>query len=98
MSSNALEIRLLDRVFHVSCPKDREEALLNAAKRLNEEVEAIYSTGKLDNLEQILVMVALNASNELQRVQDGPGGHEILERIGFKIDRVLQQEEPAADQ
>jgi len=98
VSGSALEIRLLDRVFHVSCPKDREEALLNAAKRLNEEVEAIYSTGKLDNLEQILVMVALNASNELQQVQDGAGGQEILERIGFKIDRALQQEKAPANQ
>lgn len=91
MSSNTLEIRILDRAFHVSCPRDREEALKQAAEDLNEEISSIYNAGKLDNLEQILLMVALNASNELRQLRENSGGQEILERIGGKIDQVLKQ-------
>lgn len=91
MNGSTLEIRILDRVFHVSCPEDRQETLKQVAEHLNEEINAIYSAGKLDNLEQILVMVALNIGNELRQARGDTEDREILERIGGKIDQALKQ-------
>lgn len=65
-TSNAtVGIRILDKDYQVHCPPEQEEALLGAARDLDQRMRDIRRSGNVIGLERIAVMVALNLSYEL---------------------------------
>lgn len=64
MSGQIIDILLLERNYRVMCPQGQENALQEAAQRLNERLLDTKAITKLTNVEQIAVMTALNICNE----------------------------------
>ena len=58
-------INLLGRDYQISCPSEEEDALLKAAKFLNNKMEKIKSHGSTLAFEKLAVMTALNLSHDL---------------------------------
>ena len=65
MDSPSTSVNILDKEYRVSCPKEDEAALLEAAQYLNEQMRTIRSGGKVIGVERIAVMAALNIAHEL---------------------------------
>jgi cell division protein ZapA len=64
MSTNTLEIQLLDKEYKVACPPAEQEALQNAADYLNARLNEVAAKGKFSG-ERLVAMVALNLAHEL---------------------------------
>lgn len=64
MSSNVVDIKILDRSYRVMCPDGQETALREAAKQLDERMVETRTSTKLTNMEQIAIMAALNLCHE----------------------------------
>lgn len=60
-----ITVQILDNEYRVACPQAECEALQEAARYLDEKMQAIRDTGKVVSLERIAVMAALNISYEL---------------------------------
>lgn len=64
MSSNVVDIKILDRNYRVMCPDGQETALRDAARQLDERMVDTRASTKLTNMEQIAIMAALNLCHE----------------------------------
>ena len=63
MSQDTVNIRILDKEYQVSCPPDERNALLQAARSLDERVRTIRNSGGVIGLERIAIMAVLNRSD-----------------------------------
>ncbi len=64
-----LAVKILGKEYTVGCPEGQEHALLNAAKRIDNEMRKIRESGKVLGTDRIAVMVALNLAHELAKLQ-----------------------------
>ena len=55
-SSTTVEVRILDKEYLVACPQEEQEALLRAARHLDNKMREIRSSGKVFGTERIAVM------------------------------------------
>jgi len=100
MSQDTVNIRILDKEYQVSCPPDERNALLQAAKSLDERVRTIRNSGGVIGLERIAIMAALNLTYELskiegQAVSDGLS-QQAIEKLDNKVSAALQSFEQSA--
>lgn len=92
--ARTVTVRILDKDYPVACPPDQEQALLQAARHLDQQMRAIRDSGKVIGLERIAVMAALNISHELLQTADsdtGAASEEQVKRITQRVDDALQQ-------
>ncbi|WP_263080733.1 cell division protein ZapA [Endozoicomonas sp. Mp262] len=94
-SASAAAVKILDKEYRVNCPPDEREALIEAARYLNEKMRDIRAGGKVIGLERIAVMAALNISYELlqsrrQTNDDQSETHEHIEQLLGKLNRALE--------
>lgn len=100
MSQDTVNIRILDKEYQVSCPPDERNALLQAAKSLDERVRTIRNSGGVIGLERIAIMAALNLTYELSKVEgqtvsDGLS-QQAIEKLDNKVSAALQNFEQSA--
>ena len=92
-TSITVSIRVLDREYQVHCPPDQEQALLGAARELDQRMRDVRRAGNVIGLERIAVMVALNLSHELaqtrSQVHDGTTAGADLERLDHKLSQAI---------
>ena len=92
--SQTVNIRILDKEYQVSCPPDERNALLDAAKALDEQMRTIRNSGSVIGLERIAVMAALNLTYELSKLEDQTAdqgvSNELTTRLDKKISAALQ--------
>lgn len=100
MTNETVIVNILDKDYQVACPKGQQEALVQSAHYLNEQMRNIRSSGKVIGVERIAVMAALNISNEL--LQGGavepassnpvkaPGNRQ-LKKLNDKLEEALQR-------
>lgn len=92
--SQTVNIRILDKEYQVSCPPDERNALLDAAKTLDEQMRTIRNSGSVIGLERIAVMAALNLTYELSKLEnqtaDQGVSNELTTRLDKKISAALQ--------
>ncbi|MCL4147140.1 UNVERIFIED_CONTAM: hypothetical protein GTU68_055321 [Idotea baltica] len=92
--SQTVNIRILDKEYQVSCPPDERNALLDAAKALDEQMRTIRNSGSVIGLERIAVMAALNLTYELSKLEDQTTdqgvSNELTARLDKKISAALQ--------
>lgn len=67
--SATLTIRILDKDFQVNCPPDEQEALLESARQLDQQMKDIRRHGHVIGMDRIAVMAALNLTHDLLRAQ-----------------------------
>jgi cell division protein ZapA len=60
ISGSTVSIRILDKEYQVQCPPDQQDALLAAARDLDQRMREIRRSGNVIGLERIAVMAALN--------------------------------------
>lgn len=82
-------IRILDKDYQVACPPDERDALVEAAKLLNERMTDIRASGKVVGADRIAVMAALNISHELLQTRAGRT-ESIANRIHLLQEKVEQ--------
>lgn len=60
-----VEVKILDKEYLVACPEEEQEALIRAARHLDNKMREIRTSGKVFGTERIAVMAALNMTHEL---------------------------------
>lgn len=66
MSSEAIEISLLGRTYSIACPQGQQDALLEVAKKLEEQLTKVKQRTNNLSREDIAIMAALNIGYELR--------------------------------
>jgi len=64
-SNQTTSIHILNKTYHVKCPKEQMYALRQAALYLDEKMREIVDTTHLRGQEHIAIMVALNLAHEI---------------------------------
>lgn len=86
-------IRILDKEYQVHCPPDQQDALLGAARDLDQRMREARRAGNVIGLERIAVMVALNLSYELAEtrglVSAGAAAGADLQRLDHKLSQAI---------
>ncbi|WP_062265907.1 cell division protein ZapA [Endozoicomonas arenosclerae] len=93
-SPSTTTVSILDKEYRISCPKEEEENLHQAAQYLNEQMKQIRAGGKVIGAERIAVMAALNISYELlqskhQSLTDNSDAQEQIKQMLGKLDQAL---------
>jgi cell division protein ZapA len=89
-SSTTVEVRILDKEYLVACPQEEQEALLRAARHLDNKMREIRSSGKVFGTERIAVMVALNITHELlERDTMSHATSNLLRAMDNRLDEAL---------
>lgn len=95
MSSQTINVRILDKDYQVACPEEERRALLESAQVLDERMRMIRNSGSVIGLERIAVMAALNLSHELIVAQSAGNSASIdssaITRMQEKIEAQLDQ-------
>lgn len=65
--STAVQVKILDKEYQVSCPPSDQEALLKSARYLDENMRKIKGRGNIHGAEKIAVMAALNITHDMLR-------------------------------
>ncbi|PPK53645.1 cell division protein ZapA [Marinobacter persicus] len=88
--STTVSVRILDKEYLVACPEEQQEALLRAAKYLDNNMREIRASGKVFGTERIAVMAALNITNDLlERDTMSDATSSILEAMDNRLDEAL---------
>ena len=94
---STLNIKILDKDFQVSCPEDKQNALLIAADQLDKRMRNIQKKGNIIGLERIAVMAALNLNHELISMKNNEVLNNTLEiekiinKLNRKLDKTLDK-------
>jgi cell division protein ZapA len=64
-----VNVKILDKEYQVSCPKNEKADLLDSAELLHAKMAEIRDSGKVSGLDRIAVMAALNMANELIQIR-----------------------------
>jgi cell division protein ZapA len=99
MSADAtgMQISIMGREFRVACAPDEQKALLEAVDYLNRKMQEIKDQGKVNGLDRIAIMAALNISHEFLSTR--LGGFNVAEfkrrmaRIETTLDQALGDQE-----
>ena len=69
-----LDVSILGREFRVGCHESERDALLQAVAHLDSRMREIRDGGKVNGIDRIAVMAALNIANDLLRERRESGG------------------------
>jgi cell division protein ZapA len=96
MSSKNVTVTIMAREFIIACPEGQEKSLLDSVQYLNQKIDLIQSQGSIVGIDRIIIMAALNITNELLN-QNSADGLDIsqfrhkISSIEHQIDEVLAQ-------
>ena len=73
MSADAtgMQISIMGREFRVACAPDEQKALQEAVDYLNRKMQEIKDAGKINGLDRIAIMAALNIAHEFLTTRIG---------------------------
>ena len=94
MSNNSIPVtvRIADKEYKISCPEGEHEALMNSARRVNEDMKKIRESGKALGAERIAVMAALNIASELFNAE---GTNTVDPDLSARLDALQQSVDDA---
>ena len=83
-ASTQITVRILERDYHVACPPEERESLLEAADLLSRRMAEVRDTGRVVGMDRIAVMVALNLAHQYLEAEGGRGSvaKETARRLG----------------
>lgn len=93
MSADAsdLQVSIMGREFRVACTPDEQKALLEAVDYLNRKMQEIKDQGKINGLDRIAIMAALNISHEFLTTRLGSFDVSEFKRRMAGIETTLDQ-------
>ena len=65
--STSVQIRILDKEYHINCPPSDQEALMKSARYLDESMRKVKERGNIHGSEKVAVM-----ADQQNRVRIGP--------------------------
>lgn len=88
-------VKILDKDFHVACPPDEREDLMQAATFLNGKLKELRDAAKGAGSDRLLTIAALNIANELVKLK-ARGDRESavgvrLKGLRDKVDAALER-------
>jgi cell division protein ZapA len=89
-----IAVRILDRDYHIACPPDEKDSLLQSAELLNSKLRETRDGGKVSGAERVAVMAALNLAHELLQLRARGGSPQTGARIKSmrqRVESVLRQ-------
>ncbi|MGJ4729376.1 cell division protein ZapA [Luteimonas sp. SDU101] len=93
-TSEAVNVRLLDREYTVGVSADGRDSLVAAAKLLDERMREVRGSNRMAAVDRVAVLAALNLAHELQqvRVENAQRDREmadLLEGLQRKLDDLI---------
>ena len=78
-----ITLHILNKPYQVKCAKSQTKNLQQAAYYLEEKLREINDIGSLKNLDHMILMAALNITNEFLHNKEKPPAedHKILHRV-----------------
>ena len=98
MNSKNLNITIMGRDFHITCPAEEQEEIELAATYLIDKIQEIRAEGKVIDSDRIAIIAALRIAHELLMLRNGTG-FDIDEfkrrivQIKKKVDEVIAKKE-----
>jgi len=95
--AKGMEINIMGREFRVACEPGEQKSLQDAVDYLNRKMQEIKDQGKVNGLDRIAVMAALNISHELLTTRLGAFDVSEFKRrmagIELTLDQALAEQE-----
>ena len=88
-SSEPVSVTILEKKYQFACEPDQRNDLIEAARQLDETMNAIKDGGRLMSLERIALQAALNFSAQVVQMQRNENIRE--EKIDSKIRMLADQ-------
>lgn len=90
MSTEPVEVRVLDREYTVGVAPGERDSLQAAARMLDARMREIRGSNRMVSLDRLAVLTALNLAHELQQAREERDAHEReLARVLDTLDRRL---------
>ncbi len=90
MSTEPVEVRILDREYTVGVAADERASLQAAARLLDSRMREIRGSNRMVSLDRLAVLAALNLAHELQQAREERDAREReLNRVLDGLDRRL---------
>lgn len=94
MTTQGINVKILNKDYQVSCPAGAESQLDAAAHYLDQKMREIRQNGRVVGIERIAIMAALNTANELLLYRQQKDDYvqtvsDQIERLQLKIDEAL---------
>tara|TARA_B110000503_G_scaffold15996_1_gene22668 strand:+ start:2141 stop:2449 length:309 start_codon:yes stop_codon:yes gene_type:complete len=100
VSQQTVNIHILDKDYQVSCPLEEHTALMESAKKLDEQMRAIRNSGSVIGAERIAVMAALNLTHEISKLEikltAGGFSSKLMLDLDKKVSAALQSLEESS--
>ena len=72
-SAKTIEISILGRSYRIACEESERDALMQAVAYLDDKMSEIKKAGKVNGVDRIAVMAALNIAHDLLSTRLGSG-------------------------
>ena len=89
MSQQTVDIHILDKDYQVSCPPEDTNALMESAKKLDEQMRLIRNNASVIGVERIAVMAALNLTYEISKIETKVTQEVIPSKLVLDLDEKL---------
>ncbi len=86
-----MQISIMGREFRVACAPDEQKSLQEAVDYLNRKMQEIKDQGKINGLDRIAIMAALNISHEFLTTRLGSFDVSEFKRRMAGIETTLDQ-------
>ena len=101
MSSEPVNIRVLDREYTIGVAPDARDSLMAAAKLLDGKMREVRGANRMAAVDRIAVLAALNLAHELQQLREAGDGDarevsRTLDALRRKLDSALHDGIPPA--
>jgi len=99
VSSEPVNIRILDREYTIGVDPDGRDSLMAAAKLLDGKMREVRGANRMAAVDRIAVLAALNLAHELQQLRDSGHGQDreitrTLAELQRKLDSVIDAAAP----
>jgi cell division protein ZapA len=91
-TSEAVNVRILDREYTVGVEPTERDSLLAAARLLEQRMRDVRGTNRMAAIDRVAVLAALNLAHELQQLKDETSRRDRdLARTVGTLQRTLDQ-------
>ena len=93
-TSEAVNVRLLDREYTVGVSADGRDSLVAAARVLDERMREVRGNNRMAAVDRVAVLAALNLAHELQQLREENAQRDremasLLEGLQRKLDGLI---------
>ena len=89
--AKGMQINVMGREFRVACTPEEQKELLEAVDYLNRKMQEIKDQGKVNGLDRIAIMAALNIAHEFLTTRLGSFNVAEFKRKMARIETTLDQ-------